>query len=155
MSAKRPKVMLRIIKGGLAPADDFSAGILRARKFKIGDIVAGDITKPRNPRFHRLAHRIGQLCVENIEEFSGMEAHAVLKRLQLEARIECDEVAYKLPGYGMVIQFIPRSLSFESMDEPTFREVVRGFCRHIAKQYWPTVSPEAIEAMADSMVDEQ
>jgi hypothetical protein len=152
--SKRSKVMLRVIKGGLAPADDYSASMLRDRKYKIGDIVAGDITKPRNPHFHRLAHVIGKLCADNIEEFTGMEVHAVLKRIQLEARIECDEVAYKIPGYGMVQQFIPRSLSFESMGEEQFHSVVRSMCRWIADQYWPSVTPEAIEEMAMVMVGE-
>ena len=56
------------------------------------------------------------------------------------------------PGYGMVIQFIPRSLSFEVMDEDEFNAAARGICRTIAERYWPTLSPEAIDEMAESFV---
>ena len=151
---RREKVMLRVIKGGLAPADAYTQGQLRERGYKVGDIVAAEITKPRNQGFHRLAHKIGALCAANIEDFGGMSAHAVLKRLQIEARIGCDEIGIKVPGYGYMIQFIPRSLSFESMSEEEFQGVVKGFCRHIAGQYWPGMQPESIEHMAEAMVNE-
>lgn len=151
----RPKrVMLRVVKGGLEPADGFAREVLRSRCFRVGDIVSAEIRKPRNPGFHRLAHRIGQLCADNIADFSGMEAHSVLKRLQVEARIGCDELGLKIPGVGYVVQFIPRSLSFESMDEDEFRSIVRALCRHIAEHYWPTLSAEQIEQMAETFVDE-
>lgn len=151
---KRERLMMRVIKGGFAPADAYTAGRLRERRFKVGDIVAIEASRPRSPGFHRLAHRIGALVAANIDEFSGMEAHAVLKRLQLETRVGCDELGYKLPGFGFVTQFIPRSLSFESMTEDEFRPIVRAFCEHIASQYWPSLSPEKVEEMAESFVVE-
>lgn len=146
--------MMRVVKGGFSPADAYTAGLLRERRYKVGDIISIEASKPRNPGFHRLAHRIGSLCAANIDEFSGMGAHEVLKRIQLEARIGCDEVGYKLPGFGFVTQFIPRSLSFESMSDEEFRKLVRAFCTHIAKEYWHSLSPDQVEEMAESFVDE-
>lgn len=35
----RPRHMLRVIKGGFAPADNYTADALRARGYRIGDIV--------------------------------------------------------------------------------------------------------------------
>ncbi len=156
MNAKRrrERIMMRVVKGGLAPADDYSTEALRARKYKVGDIVSAEVSKPRSPGFHRLAHRIGSLCAANIDAFTGMGAHEVLKRMQLEARIGCDEVGYKLPGYGYVTQFVPRSLSFESMSEDEFRPIVKAFCDHIAREYWPSLTPEKIEEMAESFVND-
>jgi len=151
---KRERLMMRVIKGGFVPADAYTAGRLKERKFAIGDIVSIEASKPRNPGFHRLAHRIGQLCATHIDEFHGMKAHDVLKRIQLEARIGCDEFGYKIPSVGYVTQFIPRSLSFESMTEDEFRPIVRQFCEHIATHYWPDLSPEKVEEMADSFVGE-
>lgn len=136
------------------PADQYTEQKLRERGYHIGDIVSADLRKPRNPKFHRLAHQIGTLCAENIESFSGMDAHACIKRLQLEAGIGCDEYKYKLSGVkGMVIQSIPRSLSFESMSEDEFRPLVRRLCEHIAREYWPDLDADQIERMAKSMVD--
>ena len=150
---RRERIMMRVVKGGLAPADDYSTEALRARKYKVGDIVSAEVSKPRNPGFHRLAHRIGSLCAANIDAFTGMGAHEVLKRMQLEARIGCDEVGYKLPGYGYVTQFVPRSLSYESMSEDEFRPIVKAFCDHISREYWPSLTPEKIEEMAESFVE--
>lgn len=81
-----------------------------------------------------------------------MDAHQVLKRLQVEARVGCDELGIKIPGLGFAVQFIPRSLSFESMSEDEFRGVVRALCDHIARQYWPTMDAEQVERMAEAMV---
>lgn len=150
----REKFMCRIVKGGIQPADRYTAEKLRARKYNIGDIVAVEITKPRNPGFHGLAHHIGQLVVNNISEFENCDAHSALKRLQLEAGIACDEMMIRIPKLGAVIHRIPRSLSYESMGQEEFHEVVRAFCRHIAENYWPSLTPEKIEQMAESFVGE-
>ena len=151
MSNKPEKLMLRVIKGGFAPADEYTSKRLRARNYSIGEIVAGQITKPRNPKFWRLAHGLGTVVAENIEGFEGMDAHKVLKRLQLEALTECDEFVFKVPNCGMVTQYIPRSLSFESMSEEVFRDVFTRMCQHIVKEYWPTETTERIEEMAQMM----
>lgn len=151
---KKPAFMMKVLQGGLAPADGYTSAMLRDRKYSAGDIVSITINKCRHPGFHRLAHRIGGLCAANIDAFSGMDAHQVLKRLQIEADIGCEHIMLKIPGLGAVEQRIPQSLSFDSMDEGEFREIVRGFCRHIAEQYWPDLSPERVEEMAESFVDE-
>jgi len=152
---RRPeKFALRVTKGALVPADGFTAARLKERKYKINDVVFAELKKPRNPKFHRLAHQLGALVSQNIESFSGTAAHNVLKRLQLETNIGCDEVAYLSDGYGFITQRIPLSLSFESMDEGEFHEVLKGMCRHIADKYWPTLDSEEIASMAELMVDE-
>lgn len=152
---KRERVFLRVMKGALVPADNYASSLMRRRGLSIGDLVQADITKPRNPKFNRLVHRIGQLVVSNIDAFAGMDAHQAIKRLQIEGRIACDEIGIAVANFGMVIQFIPRSLSFESMDETEYREAARGICRTIAERYWPTISPEQIEAMAECFVGEE
>jgi hypothetical protein len=130
---RRPqRVMLRIIKGGLTPADDYSASILRSRGYKIGDIVAGDIKKPRNP---------------------GLDGHSVLKRLQLEGDIACENIPLNFPGVGPVSYRIPLSLSFESMEQGEFKQVVSEFCAYLAKRYWPTMTADQIETMAELYVE--
>ena len=153
-SPKKERIYLRISKGAIIPADAYAEGQLRAKGYKVGDVVVAHITKLRNPKFNRLVHRIGQLVVANVEAFTGMDAHQAVKRLQIEGRIACDEIGIMVQGFGMVIQFIPRSLSFDTMDEEEFHTAARGICRTIAERYWPTLSAEAIEEMAESFVGE-
>ncbi len=156
---QRPKrkpepVYLRVMQGGLVPADAYAQSQLRSKKFKIGDVIKVDIRKLRNNKFNRLVHRIGQLVAANIEAFSGLDAHTCIKRLQIEGRIACDEIGIMVKGYGMVIQFIPRSMSFESMDEAEYHDCAKQICRLIAERYWQGLEPEQIAEMAEAMVNE-
>jgi hypothetical protein len=152
--SKRDRIYLRVEKGHLSPADSFAASQLRERSYHIGDLLEAELSKPRNPKFNRLVHRIGQLIVANIESFSGLDPHTAIKRIQIEGRIACDEIGINVPNYGMVIQFIPRSLSFKSMDEGEYQKAAKGLCRIIAERYWPQLSEDAIAEMAESMVNE-
>ena len=153
--AHKPEpVYLRIIQGGLIPADNYAQEQLRNKKFKIGDVVKCEVRKLRNQKFNRLVHRIGQLCAANIEAFSGLDAHTCDKRLQIEGKIACDEIGIMIPGYGMVIQFIPRSLSFDSMDQAEYQDVAKRICRLIAERYWTDLEQDQIEEMAECFVEE-
>jgi len=143
MSKKRPqRFALRIArigdKGCLIPADGMTQARMRERGYKTGDIVFAEMKKPRNPKFHRLMHALGGLAADNLDSFSGMNAHSVLKRLQLEAAVGCEEIAYELHGQ-MIVQRVPLSLSFESMDEGEFHEV-SGAIAHRLTDYWPECS---------------
>ena len=97
----REKILLRVEKGALVPAHDAAREALRARGFKVGDVLLADLTKPRNPGFHRLAHAIGRLVAENVTAFYTMPAHDALKRLQAESGIECEARTVDLPGFGV------------------------------------------------------
>jgi hypothetical protein len=152
---RRERIYLRVAKGALVPADSCAEAQLRSRGYSIGDVLAADLAKLRNQKFNRLVHRIGQLVVANVEAFAGLEAHTAIKRLQIEGKVACDEIGIHVPGYGMLIQFIPRSLSFESMDESEYQVAARGICRTIAERYWPTLTEDQIAEMAESFVEEK
>ena len=152
MKRRPERIALRIEKGCLRPADGLSQERLRAKGFHVGDVVFAELKKPRNPGFHRLAHALGKLVAENIEDFEGMSSHATIKRLQLEAGVACEEIAYRVKGMS-VIQRIPRSLSFESLDDGEFHEVFGGICRHISANYWKDLDAEQVAAMAELMPD--
>jgi hypothetical protein len=151
---KREKIYFRVDRGCLIPADNYAQSKLRERGYHMGDLLSAELTKPRNPKFNRLVHRIGQLVVSNIEAFSGLDAHKAIKRLQIEGKVACDEIGISIAGYGMMMQLIPRSLSNESMDEGEYQQAARGICRTIAERYWPTLSEDAIAEMAQSFVGE-
>jgi hypothetical protein len=155
VTKRRPeRFALRVIKGALQPADSLTEGRLRAKGYSVGDIVFAEIKKPRRPRFHRLAHAFGQMVADNIEEFEGMDPHKVLKRLQWESGVGCETIGARVPGVGFVEVRIPQSLAFESMDDGEFAETFRGLARHVAETYWPDLSPEEIEQMAEVMPGE-
>lgn len=150
----RERILLRVEKGALVPAHEPARMALRARGFKTGDLLLADLTKPRNPGFHRMAHALGRLVAENVDAFRGHEAHLALKRLQLESGAGVDVQDMTLPGLGVVRLQKPRSLAFDAMDEGEFHEIMRAICRTIADKYWQSCTPEEIERMAHAMVDE-
>lgn len=148
-------IYLRVEKGALVPADGYARNQLKAKGYHTGDVVSAQIKKLNNPKFDRLIHRIGQLCAANIEAFHGMGAHQVLKKLQIESNTHCEELPILLPEMGIVArQRIPLSLSFEEVDDGERHEIGRAFCRWIAKTYWPDMTPEAVEEMAESFLEE-
>jgi hypothetical protein len=122
---------------------------LKAKRLREGDKAFATIKKPRNPGFHRLAHAIGRLVVENIEGFEPLTPHRALKRLQIESGAACEEV--RIDG-GYVCK-VPMSLSYDSMDEGEFQQAVKEICAWISRRYWTSLTPEQIEAMADAMVE--
>jgi hypothetical protein len=118
----------------------------------MGDVVSVNITKLRSPGFNRLAHKIGQLVSSSIDAFHGMEAHLTLKRLQLEANAACEEIMINVAGSDVLAR-IPKSLSFESLDEGEFNAAIKKICNHIVDRYWQTETPETIERMALQWVE--
>lgn len=155
----KPAVLMKCVTatvGGherrvLIAANEYSAEMLKDKKIALGDVVGVTIKKVRSPEHHAMAHRIGQLCAQNLDEFMGMDAHRVLKRLQLEADVGCEHIAIKVQNLGLIEQRIPKSLSFENMDEIEFRDVMTQICRHLSKQYWPSLSSDQIYEMAKKM----
>ena len=130
----------------LMPSDSRSAQV--ASKWRPGETLGGELRKPRNPRFHRLIHAIGGLAAENLDEFHGMDAHQVLKRLQIEANVGCDEMAVMMGKRPQIVR-IPQSLSFASMGQEKFKEVSTALCDYLVTRYWPDTTVEEIHQMAD------
>jgi hypothetical protein len=148
--SKAPTYLLRVEKGALVP-DRGTAMQLRAKGYRIGDELSATLRKARSPGFHRLAHQFGALVADNIDAFEGLDGHKVLKRLQIEGNVACDEVPLNFPGVGPCTYRVPRSLSFDNMDEGEFREVFTAMCRYVAKTYWHSCTADQIEAMASAM----
>ena len=152
--SKRERLLLRVERGALVPADAHSQQRLRERGYRVGDVLAAELIKPRHPGFWRLAHRIGTLCVQNLEAFHGLSAHQAIKKLQFDTGLWCDITETEIPGLGVLLSKQPRSLAFESLDQGEFYELMKGLCGHIAATYWPHLSAEAVQEMAESFVEE-
>jgi len=138
----------------LVPAGAADAEAIRERGVTIGQMLRADLTKPRNPEFHRLAHALGDLVRKNIDGFSDTTAHGAIKRLQEQSGIGCDVTRTDIPGLGVLVSKQPKSIAFDSMDQGEFYELVRSLCRFIAERYWPQCTAEEVEAMVDLMPGE-
>ena len=105
--------------------------------------------KPRDPKQWGRAHKLGELLIENIDDFANCpDAHYVLKRLQVETGLGCELMEIRSEAFGIVQQRIPKSLNFGDMDDCEFNEIYAGFCQHIIDRYWPTMTQEEIEQIA-------
>lgn len=147
------RTLWRVGKGCLQPFDAHTVSFLRGRRYAIGDILTADLRKPRNPKFNSLAHKLGDMIAANVAAFHGMTGHNVLKRLQVEGNIGCDEIPLQFPGLGPCSYKIPRSLSFESMEDGEFHEVIAAMCGYVSRVYWKSCTPAQIEAMAGAWVE--
>lgn len=164
--------------GALRPSSGIDAYLMRQRGFRVGQEVRADPKQPRNPKFNRLVHVLGQYLVEHVEGFENLDSHGAIKRVQLEADVCCElveidaspvvtailAVADSLLGAAAArmlaavlpdIKTVPvkqaKSLSFDSMPEHQFRQVWEAICRHVAEHYWPDLTEDTIEAMAGLM----
>lgn len=151
--SKPEKFLLRVVKGGFQPADGYTKQRLRDKGYHLDDVVLAQLSKPRNSKFHRLVHQFGALCAENIDDFTGLPAHTVLKRIQLEGNIYCEEIMVKIAGFGYTPVRLPRSLSYADMEEGEFEEYYKAVTRYVAENYWPDLNEEQIQRMAEMMPD--
>lgn len=135
----------------LVPVSDLDRHLLRQRKVKIGAEYRVTVQQARNSGFHRLVHALGRLVAENVDGFDGMDSHSVIKRLQREAGVFCEEQEITIPGIGKLVVKVAQSLAFDSMDEADFRTLYQGICRHLAAIYWPGLPEEVVQAMGDMM----
>lgn len=154
MKSKKPKperFLMIVQKGGLRPADGYTEAQLRRKNYRIGDEVTIEIKKARIGWYHRKVHLFGDMVAQNIEAFAGLDAHSVLKRLQVEGNIGCDEMSIIFPGIGPCVYRIPQSLSYENMEQGQFEILYQQFCEYVRKTYWPELTDYQIADMADLM----
>lgn len=137
--------------GALVPRGGVDRRIMREREYRNGDYLRAALSKPRNVKIHRMVHALGGLIADHIEDFTGMDSHAVIKRLQRESGIMCEEQEIDIPGIGKLVVKVAMSLAFDEMDESEFRTLWRGICDHTIKKYWPDMTEDGIDSMIDLM----
>ncbi len=125
--------------------------LLKERGYKSGDKVRAELKQPRDLVKHRRVHRLGQLVARSLDAFQGMDAHSVIKKLQGDAGVCCQEEFFDLGSLGRVSRSVPESLAFDEMPEERFLEFWRGICQHLIATYWPTLDEEQIEEMIQMM----
>jgi hypothetical protein len=128
------------------PAD---SSALNERGFRLNTRVFAFLTLPRNPRFNRLVHGLGKLLGQHLDRFTGKQSHAVIKELQFESGVCCDQTQTDIPGVGQLIHKKPQSLAFHSMGDDQFKAFWQGVCAYVIATDWPTLSEERLTEMAE------
>lgn len=145
-----------------APCHDIDRRLARERKFRVGHEYRAEIKQSRNVKFHRLAHAVGHLLVDNVEEFRDLDAHAALKAVQLQSGICCEVIEMDASpiiaavlaivdqalgaGAAKVLQAIlpeiktipvkrARSLAFDELEEDEFANFFNGITAYIGEHY--------------------
>lgn len=130
--------------GALVPANDIDQRLMRERRFAVGKEIRAELKQPRNPAFHRLLHAIGNLLVDNVDEFAGMNGHDAVKKVQAKAGVCCEPVMVDMGTIrfgeievpvGEVPVQQPRSLAFDEMEEDEFRVLFDGITAYIGEHY--------------------
>lgn len=146
--------------------------LLKERGMRNGLECRAEFKMSRNVKFHKLAHVIGHLLVDNVEEFRGKSAHDALKAVQLASNTACDiiemdatpvisailDACESLLGQGArkvlagvlpEIKTIPvkvaRSLAFDEMAEDEFGEFFDGVTEYIGLHYASVMLDEVRE----------
>lgn len=121
--------------GALVPANGIDQRLMRERKFSVGKEIRAELKQSRNPAFHRLAHAVGNLLVDNVEEFRDLNGHEALKRVQVKSGVCCEPVEFDLGALGKVPVNMPRSIAFDEMEESEFKAFFEGITQYIGDNY--------------------
>ena len=127
---------------------DEDRNYLRERGYKNGEKIRAVLTKPRNEKFNRLVHGMGHLIVTNIEGYEGLTSHEAIKRLQVEGRIYCNIEILTFDKIDFQ-HYIPRSISYDSMDEHAFQDFWLHCCKYLIDRYWPEMDEDDITQMIE------
>lgn len=129
--------------GALVPSHPVDRRLMRDRKFEVGREIRAELKQGRNAAFHRLVHAVGTLLVDHAEGFESLTSHDAIKRVQREAGVMCESMEIDLGTLGKVAVNLPRSISYDEMEEAEFREFFEGIRRHVEARYIPALGEHA------------
>jgi hypothetical protein len=132
----------------LVAATQWDQAACRARGYKAKQLVRAALKRPRNPKFHAMAHALGALMVAHCEGYEEMDAHDALKKMQRESGVCCEEMEIDLGPLGIMTAKQARSIAFDEMDEAEFSTLVHGICQHLRDKYHGVPPGELSEIIA-------
>lgn len=138
------------IVGALVPESIISQREMRERALKTGDVIRCELRKKRNPKYWRLVHALGGLLADQAEGYEGLTQHKALKKLQADAGVECDVEMFDLGELGTVQRKVPRSLSFDELDEQAFDAAWALMVKH-ASVALKGLDEETIQQLCESV----
>lgn len=120
---------------------------MRARKYRLEDVLRMEIRKSRNPGFHRLVMKLCSLIVQNSDV---PHMPAALKLLKLKTGLT-EELIDSATGK---VFYILGSIAFDNLDEGEFQKWSREACKVIARDYFHGWTPEQVKQAAEMMPDD-
>lgn len=102
----------------------------RLKKMKVGEPFKADVKKPRNGKHHRLGFHMLQWVYDNQDRYDVFEDFLVEMKLRTghyQEHITCNGV----------VTYVPKSLSFENMDEIEWGEWRSKAINVILKYFMP------------------
>lgn len=146
---RKEPLYLRVTPDGkFEPASAYYSAKLREKKYRVGDLVRADLTKPRYPRHHRLVFATLRKVVDNLDY--ELSEHRLLTVLKIKMG-RVDDLIDSATGK---VYYIPESIAFDAMEQGEFSEFHREMCRVIARDYLPGMSPAQVAELAEMMVDD-
>jgi len=130
------KIYLKKNLSKLEPADSEAEEVLK--KWKQGDVLSCDIKKPRNYRFHKKAFALFNIVFENQDKYETMQD--LLTEIKLRSGHYQEHITVK----GVVV-YIPKSISFVSMDEDEFNIFYNKAVNIVLKYFIPNTTREDLE----------
>lgn len=145
---KPEPVYLRVTpQGTFEPASEYYRAQLRKKGYRVGDIVRGELKKPRYPKHHNLVFATLRKVTENID--SDMTEEQLLTIL----KIKMGRATPYTDSATLKVYWVPESIAFDAMDEGVFSEFHREMCTIIARDYFPGWSPSQVAELAAMMTD--
>lgn len=118
------RMYLKRTLSGFAPADEPSAELWK--KYKTGEVYRGDVVKPRSYQHHKLCFALLNMTYANQERYTNFETFR--KAVAIEAG-HVDELI-KIDGE---VTYLPKSLSYDALDEIEFTQVFGSMMTVCAK----------------------
>ena len=114
-------LLSKTASGTLAPADQQAVDWIA--KLKLGQMVRAEVTKPRNPKFHRKYFALLNFAFDAWEpqakEYKGEPVQKNFDQFRRDVTILAGyyEASYNLKGE---VRLLPKSISFANMNEDEF-----------------------------------
>lgn len=108
------RLFLKKTLRGFEPADEPSMEIFR--KYKVGEIYRGDVVKPRSYQHHKQCFALLNLTYSNQERWNTFE------NFRKAVAIAAGHTEELMTVHGELIR-LPKSLSYDSLDEIEFTQV--------------------------------
>lgn len=114
-------------------------------KIKMGSAVSVEIKRPRNIQMHKLYWALIGIVHENQDRYETTE--------QLHSAIKIAAGHYDLLTMPSGQEYkIPKSISFEKMDQTEFSQFYDRVCDLVAKHFLPGVNVQALKAEVQQMI---
>jgi hypothetical protein len=145
---KEPLYLRVTPQGTFEPASQLYRQMLRAKKYRVGDLVRAELSKPRYPKHHRLVFATLRKVVDNLD--TPMTEYQLLSIL----KIKMGRVETFIDSASGKVYYIPESIAFDAMEQGAFSEFHRDLCRIITRDYLPGMSEAQVAELANMLEDE-